>query len=406
MYKMKYFLLIFCFLILSCQQDVILEIKKEKGAITGQVLPKNSKATVELYQGPLLRTSQVDNNGYFSFDELKIGYFTIKAYAKDLGYVEKSRIHVAEGEVNDIGTLTLTHFNSLIYRIEPYNNEKKVKTTQRIRIIFKEDMDFESVKNAFSIVPHVNYSFTNNNSNLRYFYVDAALDFETMYTIHLDTTARSISGKYLENHFSSKFTTDRFRVSQFNPNNSLLDDDDPIYIYFTGDLKYDQLFTSLSTTPNLDLLIRKYNNDRLIVSPMMCWISDTLFQLSVLKGIQSENGTTTQTDTSFIFMTGKLAIVNTEPYDGQNFVPSTKQINIRFNYVINESTILKSLQVSPAFEYKIITSRSSGYSYLSIDPDSLQLETQYEIIINEELKDTFGKNLSSNYSFKFTTANY
>jgi len=406
MYKLRFFLLIFCISILSCQQDLIIENKKEKGAITGQIFPNDSKAIVELHQGPLLRTSNADNNGYFYFDDLKIGYYSIKAYANDLGSVEKDRIHVAEGEVTDIGTLTLTHSNSLISRVEPYNNQMKVKTTQRIRLTFNEDMDFESVKNAFSIVPPVDYSFTADNYSYYYFYISASLDFETMYTIHLDTTARSISGKYLEYQFSSTFTTDRFRVDTFNPGNSLLAGDNPIYIYFTGEIKTDQSFNSISITPEIDMLIRNYDDGRLIVNPTACWKSDTLFELSVLKGIQSENGTTTQTDTSFIFRTCKLAIVNTVPYNGQNFIPSTEEINIRFNYIIDESTILKSLQVSPALEYKIITSRSGGYSNLRIDPDSLQLETQYEITISEELKDNSGKNLSSDYSFNFTTANY
>ena len=400
MRKFYYVFLPIFLLVMSCQQDYVMEIKKENGAITGQVLPINSGATVELHQGPLLKSTTVDKDGYFYFDDLKIGYYSIVAYSNGFGSKTKISIKVEEGAVNDIGRLTLSLSNSLISSIEPADKSTNINTTSTIRIYFTDSMDEGSVRSAFSIQPEIPYDMTYSTSN--YFYIKATMDFKTTYTISIDTTAKTLSGEKLQFKFISSFTTDHFRLTNMSNLNSSLMAAAQISFYYSGALKYSQPMDFISVTPETDLTF-KISSSTLYFYPKSCWISDTEYHITVGKGIESTNGVVIESDTSFVFKTEKLSVIDAVPYDGQNFIPCTTNINFVFNYSIDESTILDALEISPEFNYHITTRRSSGRQYITIQPDSLDAETEYHISFSEELTDIYGKHLSKPFSLSFVT---
>jgi hypothetical protein len=407
MYKQLFLLVILGLLVLSCgDKNIVLETKKEAGAITGQVYPTDAHATVELYLGVLLKTTTADDKGYFYFDDLKIGYYRIKAYAKNFGYYEVSRIHVEEGAVNDIGTIGLSQSSNIFHGIYPPNNRKHVLLDEIIRLTFKEPMNTESVLSALSITPMVDYQ-VDYETDASYFYIRGSFNFETEYTVKLDTSAQTLTGRHLEYIFTSAFTTDRFRAvyALTNGNNNLLVNNLSIYVQFSGLLYRDSVEHFISISPSNDFQVFCYD-DGITLYPKISWKSNTLYNVAILKGIQSVNGTITQTDTSFIFRSDVFKVTNTTPYQGQNFISKSNSISIAFNYALDESTIANALKMSPEFVHKITTSRSNSGSTITISPESLLPETKYEITISDDLKDYYGNKLSSPYTFNFTTASY
>ena len=77
---------------------------------------------------------------------------------------------------------------------------------------------------------------------------------------------------------------------------------------------------------------------------------------------------------------------------------------VRFNNIVDESTIADALSVFPEAVYEIWTYYRDGYNYfyLNVTAD-LQNKTEYVVELSTDLKDYYGRHLKAPYSFRFTT---
>ncbi len=90
----------------------------------------------------------------------------------------------------------------------PKNNDEDVAVASIIIIKFNELMDIESVINALSISPIINFnlSWSLDNQSIRITPISSLAN-DTIYTIVISTSAKDIAGNGLENNFVLKFNT-------------------------------------------------------------------------------------------------------------------------------------------------------------------------------------------------------
>lgn len=73
------------------------------------------------------------------------------------------------------------------------------------------------------------------------------------------------------------------------------------------------------------------------------------------------------------------------------------------NNVLDEGSIPGAVIFSPSVDFEVSTITRLGYTRLTLDPDSLVVNTQYTVTIDTTLKDFYGGNLKEPYSFSFVT---
>ncbi|NOX89077.1 MAG: hypothetical protein GXO77_08625 [Calditrichaeota bacterium] len=411
--KNVFYSLLVIMLISSCQKDINVYIKKEPGSITGQILPLGINATVELYQGTLIDQVGTDAQGYFYFGEVKPGVYSLRAKAPKYGTQEIFKVQVSDGEGYDIGVIELNKLPLPLVYIYPFDGAKNVKRGYDkkidIKLKFNRQMDIESVEQAFSINPPIenlniiSYPPSSSNNVSHSFYFKGDFKLETQYTITIDTTAQTISGKALEFTYTGTFETEPFRVTGFLSSSSFDRGNSPVYFYFNSKVNTTTFIENLTIEPPIEITYENVIYERMRISPSLCWIPDTTITFHISKDLQETDGAYLEQDTSFSIITPPLRVIDTKPYNNQHFVPVNQNIEITMNYLVDEGTISDAVSITPTVNFDISTQNSYGRTQIVLSPDSLSPDTKYTVSIDTTLKDYYGGNLKKKYSFNFVT---
>jgi hypothetical protein len=100
--KKGLFLILILLFSISCKDEINVITSKQPGKIVGTVLPKESIATITLYQGEIIATVKTVN-GIFQFEDVQPGIYRITIKTENLGKQYIQNIKVEDGEGNDIG---------------------------------------------------------------------------------------------------------------------------------------------------------------------------------------------------------------------------------------------------------------------------------------------------------------
>jgi len=168
-------------------------------------------ATVTLRKGDdVVKVYTVDNfrNGVYVFRLLEPGAYTITAEFD--GYYPYTQVVTVERN-------QITYFNFRMERIRntppqvvEHTPEDGVAAEASTHIVleFNWDMDTVSVRNAFSITPHVKGTMTFEDSQHRMRFIpNFTLDASTTYTVRLDKSAQHPGGIGMDEDFVFTFTT-------------------------------------------------------------------------------------------------------------------------------------------------------------------------------------------------------
>ena len=402
--------LIIIFVIPSCQKNINVHILKEPGSIVGYILPLGIEATVELYQGKLVDQVDTDEDGYFYFNDIPPGVYYLKVKASGYGSKRKDRIRVYDGEGYDIGFITLGKLPYPLEYVRPLDGEKNVQKNYsgelEITVQFHEQMNYESVKNSISVEPALdNMSITEQywSSYSHQLSIKGEFKFGIEYIISIDTTAQTYSGEALEFTYTSLFETEYFSVTNFSYSKPLNDGNSSVYFQFNGDVYTTAFLEHLTINPPISLTSYYSLDDKMRIYPALCWIPDTTITFHISNDLQEVGGAYLEKDTTFSMVTPPLLVVQTSPYNNQYFISTYTYIDIYFNYLVDESTILNAISITPAVNFDISTSNSSGRSRIRLSPDSLTSETEYTVSIDTSLHDYYGGMFKDGYSFSFMT---
>jgi len=411
----KLSVLIAIFFLISCQPEINVIINKEPGRITGIVVPVDEMATVELYQGSLIDQTTTDANGFFEFEKVSPGTYRLVAKADHYGSVELSDIRVSDSEGYDVGIIELSIFPNPLIDVYPYNGAGDVSAYNAdISLTFTEYMLPETVEEAFKITPELDniiFSHSSYSSGSSRYYYHIYGDFKpgTEYIYTIDTTAVTAYGKKLEFPYSGSFTLEEFKIIGITcagePSNLEL------RIAFNCDVPVDNFDKIIINPPTPTFLDNDYSSSRRTntntyfrIYPTISWMTDTTYKVFISSEITESGGTTLGRDSIFTFVTDPIEITYTYPRNDQYFISVLPDIQVRFNNIVDESTIAEALSVFPEAVYEIWTYYRDGYNYFYLNvTDDLQNKTEYVVELNTSLKDYYGRHLKAPYSFRFTT---
>jgi len=166
-------------------------------------------------------------------------------------------------------------------------------------------------------------------------------------------------------------------------------------------------------------IIRPVSADKIRISPAVAgswqWVSDsrivfrstkdlpidTQFLISLAKGISATDGSYLDKDESLKFKTvGALKVLSTNPANGELAVGLAETINLRFDQPIVEASLAGRVKISPAMPFtyslknnQLLISAKNNFDYFQV----------YRITLASGVQTVFGKPLSSNFTFSFTT---
>lgn len=388
---------------LSCKDEISVITSKQPGKIVGTVLPKESIATIQLFQGEIIATTTT-SNGVFKLSNLAPGNYRLIIKADNFGKQEIENIKVEDGEGNDIGTIKLSKYPYPLISTSPFDGEKNISVpTSSIRFDFSEEISPASLENSFQIEPNVEINDFHSSSR-KYFYIYATLDFNTEYKVTIDTNVITEYGEHLE--FPVTFT--------FHTINFMLDRVDYPYFYNSSNDRIDLSFNGVVSEtfkehifvePSIPFEIVKQASKSTWISilPSFGWKADTTFSIILKQSLEEVNGATLEKDTSIVFTTPKLKITATSPKENQYYIDTNVVISIQTNYILDEGTIKNAISISPNVNYTTLPYRSSGQTNIRLYPDVLTPATKYTVTVDKSLTDYYGVPLNDNYSFSFTT---
>lgn len=183
-----------------------LKIKNSKD----ELLPLH-KAKITVNPGGMVYTTDELYNGVFVFKELAPGTYEVTAEAE--GYT--SHTEVLEVKQNET-----TYFNFMLNMIrntppEVINYSPNVGLTEPVKCAtpivfeFNWDVDVESAKKAFSIVPEVEGEISFEDSQHRMIFTPSKpYNISTVYTVTLDKSLQHPAGLNMVEDFSLQFLTD------------------------------------------------------------------------------------------------------------------------------------------------------------------------------------------------------
>lgn len=138
------------------------------------------------------------NNGFFMFDSLAAGTYTVRFETP--GYRNDSVVVVLGAAQTQFADRTLETFAApSVVSSSPADSDSAFAPTQPISMNFSKTMDTASVRAAFSITPNVQGSLNwFGNNTIAQFKPAASLPQSIWYTVKIDTMARSAAGQQID----------------------------------------------------------------------------------------------------------------------------------------------------------------------------------------------------------------
>jgi N-acetylmuramoyl-L-alanine amidase len=150
---------------------------------------------VRLLPGNRITTGDQYNNGFYMFDSLNPGNYTV-IFETPGYFADTVDVTVTQGQNNFLDrSMESTSLPTVVSSV-PVNNDTSFNASTPVKLTFSKIMDTASVRMAFSITPSVNGSllWSGNNTVLTFDPDSVVLPFDQTFTVKVDTGAKSESG--------------------------------------------------------------------------------------------------------------------------------------------------------------------------------------------------------------------
>lgn len=330
-------------------------------------LPLNN-AKVIVQPGDLFFEGDAYNNGYFMFDSLAPGnytvYYEVDEYIKDSSVVTVSANNIVFADK------FLSYDTTKPPAITSYLPTPQSKTDY-VKLFFNKSMNKESVQNAFSVKPGVTGNFSWNDAELSMTFTPAAFTgTASEYQIVLTPEAKSSWNIALQDTFKFQFTPDiPTAVSSINDGDTT-NIFTPIKITFSKSMQKATAESAFSIQPAVEGTI-SWSGNVLTFTPVSGYNISTDYTVQVNMGAKSLWNIPLQSALSFTFTTdsrSKYSVVSAYPADEQTNIPYLPQIKIKFDAPILTSSTsgqIKFLDANSASvsvaNFKVFSDSSNGY---------------------------------------------
>ena len=236
----------------------------------------------------------------------------------------------------------------------------------------------------------------------------------TTYTVSVENNLKSMDGGVLDQDYSWQFSSARPRVIDVSP--------DQNYRYASPvasvSATFNQVIDRNSVTGHFKVFDEqnKEATGRLAVSgktigfyPSPGLVREKTYRAVITAGLLSTDGPNgLESDYSWSFsVADKPKITETTPANGQTEVKNENVIKITFKTPMDEDSFADNISISPTPETKPGLYFSSYQNVHTLNIGTYLLRSQkYTVTIGAGVRDQYGVNLGTPYTFSFTTAPY
>ncbi len=223
----------------------------------------NVRAVLE--PGGLVYEGDDQNNGYFYFEDLTPGNYTVYLEAEDYA-LDSSTVVVSANNSTFIQknlSLVPNEANPTVIATLPADNIEDASNASNIKVLFDIRMDAASTQSAFSISPAVPGEFSwEDNQKTLVFNPNSNLTAGVKYTVTIANSAMTIFGKSLLFGFEFEFTTrSKLKLVSAYPSNDVIDISKTVQVQ----LQFDNAIDATSLPGNIQFLDSEGNFVNLVV---------------------------------------------------------------------------------------------------------------------------------------------
>ena len=357
------------------------------------------------------------NNGYYMFDNLEPGTYKL--------------IFDEEFHAKDSATVTVTAHKSvfvdkLLKEVPNYSTPTVIttfpadqsinqSTRDTVEVQFDIRMDRTSTQNAFSISPSVQGEFIWGNGDKKLmFFPLVPFNQQTLYTVKVNTSAKTAYNINLANDHSFQFTTGTAASAQvvsFYPAEGDIGVSNTAEISISFDTEMNAITTeaAFSITPaTTGAFTWSSNNKTLKFKPTKSYKAGEKHQVKISTEAKTYFGGNLQSDFTFNFTTReKLNLISTYPVDKAEDISKTVLIRIQFEMPIQAITLPGNVifydEDSSAVDISVNTSTYSK-GIIEFEPrKSLETGKTYRILLKSGIGDVENVFFGEDKEILFTT---
>lgn len=300
----------------------------------------------------------------------------------------------------------------------PEDGASNVPVNTNITATFSEEMDQESVQEAFTVSQNGSavsgaITFSGNTAT---FNPNNNLDFGTSITATISTDARDLVGNKLESEFSWSFTTEQEsvppEVSSTNPADGASD------VPVDSDIKatFNEEMNPATINKNTFFVTRNgtqiegdisYSGVTATFNPSSNLGTGRTYSVTITTGAKDLAGNALENNVNWTFTTEQETtppVVNTtSPTDGATDVPVNTNISASFSESMDQASVQGAFTVSQNGSDVAGTVSFSENTAIFNPANNLSFNNSITATISTGAQDLAGNNLESNYSWEFTT---
>jgi len=427
MKKTLIFIAISSLVIFNCSKKTITNNyypSLENGAIVGIVHPPDSGAKVTAYLGVERASTYIDAKGYFELVELPPGDYSLSVQAKGyFDYRTRPDISVPGGTIVSVDTIFLISIHDLILSVSPSDGAEQVRVTDRIRIMFRTNMNTESVENAFQVEPEVEGDFEwyegktpkngsgQNGSSELHFIPRDQFAVNTHYQVTIDSTASDTGEIKLSEPYEFSFTTEAVKVVSTQPrnNDTWVSPSTSVRLSFNTDMNIDSVMSAFSMVDSeMETVTGEFVWRNLLYvefRPQSILAANELYTVTIDTTASEVGGVRLSEPYQFSFTTEPIRILSTRPTHKETWVHPNAEVYVRFNTYMDAESVVLAFTMVDSDSQEVTGDFSWGDPrYMGFFPDAtLAAGETYTVTIDINAKDVSGGSLEKPYTFWFKT---
>ncbi|HUI31876.1 MAG TPA: Ig-like domain-containing protein [Candidatus Acidoferrales bacterium] len=297
-----------------------------------------------------------------------------------------------------------------VQSVSPTDGSTNVSSTTEVYFSMTGGIDTSTIRSAFTISPSTTGTlyYSGNGPTDFYFMPAPGFAFNTKYTLTLSTALRATDGTYLSAPFSASFTTQAFQVTSTSPSDGSINvpSSQNIYVYLNGPIDTSTVRSAFSISPNIaGYFTDYYGSDYFEFTPYNGFSMGTNYTVSISTALKALNATPLPSDYTFSFSTQPFQITSCSPSNGTSDWPlNYSPISVYFNTLIDTASARAAFSINPNTSGYFSFYNYSGSPEFTFTPNNgFKLGTTYSVVISTAMKSLGGGNLSSPYTFSFST---
>lgn len=363
-------------------------------------------------------------DGYFEWsnEDHVLNFIPEKYFDKSTEYkiiidtTAKGKNNINLKNRNEFSFLTKEHFVDAVF-YNPDSTNDSLITTQSLLFEFTKKMDRDETEDAFSIEPEIDGRFLWSDDNTKMMFIpEEAYLTSTKYTAVISDEAETYNGLELGYDFTIEFVT---RSSHIRPQLIAASPADTVYINSNITAEFDETMSTESvqesfvTNPKIEGRFEwNESNTQLTFIPSKLLAPGMDYKVDILTSAKNNFGINLEKNIQFSFTTNKrggLQLLSSYPSANQKDISNSAKMKIVLNYPVeieklisNVSLLNSSGQTVTLINFSAVEKDDKYVVYFE-PAATLNKDAEYNLYINNELKDEFGIPLLDDVSISFKT---